>query len=66
LKQRKSTAGKSTTENVFMDRPMFGGSFDRPVHDDNARSEANILCWMEYLPQDCIETMIRMGWDLTT
>jgi hypothetical protein len=53
-------------ENVFMDRPMFGGSFDRPIHDANARSEANILCWMEYLPQDCIETMIRMGWDLTT
>jgi hypothetical protein len=30
------------------------------------RSEANILRWMAYLPQDCVETMIRMGWDLTT
>jgi hypothetical protein len=30
------------------------------------RSEDNILGWMAYLPQDCIEAMIRMGWDLTT
>ena len=33
---------------------------------DIARSEENILRWMAYLPQDCIETMIRMGWDVTT
>lgn len=33
---------------------------------DVAHSEKNILDWMEYLPQDCIETMIRMGWDCTT
>jgi hypothetical protein len=30
------------------------------------RSEENIVRWMAYLPQDCIETMIRMGWDVTT
>ena len=50
----------------FEDRPMFGGSFDFAASEANARSEANVLCWMEYLPQDCIETMIRLGWDLTT
>jgi hypothetical protein len=33
---------------------------------DVVRSEENILQWMAYLPQDCIETMIRMGWDVTT
>jgi hypothetical protein len=33
---------------------------------DVVRSEENILRWMTYLPQDCIETMIRMGWDVTT
>jgi hypothetical protein len=33
---------------------------------DIAHSEENVLNWMEYLPQDCIETMIRMGWDCTT
>jgi|HubBroStandDraft_1064217.scaffolds.fasta_scaffold731626_2 hypothetical protein len=31
-----------------------------------ARSERNVREWMSYLPQDCIESMIRMGWDLST
>ena len=31
-----------------------------------ARSEENILQWMAYLPEDCIRTMIAMGWDVTT
>jgi hypothetical protein len=31
-----------------------------------ARSENNILQWMEYLPEDCIARMIEMGWDVTT
>lgn len=30
------------------------------------RSEANILNWMEYLPEDCIRRMIEMEWDITT
>jgi len=33
---------------------------------DIARSEQNILRWMQYLPTDCVTTMIRMGWDITT
>jgi hypothetical protein len=33
---------------------------------DIARSEDNILRWMSYLPEDCIRSMIQMGWDLTT
>jgi hypothetical protein len=33
---------------------------------DIARSEENILQWMQYLPADCIQSMIRMGWDVTT
>jgi hypothetical protein len=36
------------------------------IEVDVVHSEENILMWMEYLPQDCIETMIRMGWDCTT
>jgi hypothetical protein len=39
---------------------------DVPVEDDVAHSEANILQWMSYLPEDCIKTMIAMGWDLST
>ena len=38
----------------------------RVNHDDAARSEENILQWMSYLPEDCIRTMIEMGWDVTT
>jgi len=34
--------------------------------DDVARSEENILQWMSYLPEDCVRTMIEMGWDVTT
>ena len=33
---------------------------------DAARSDQNMLQWMSYLPQDCIRTMIAMGWDVTT
>jgi hypothetical protein len=33
---------------------------------DVARSEGNILRWMSYLPEDCVRTMIEMGWDVTT
>jgi hypothetical protein len=38
----------------------------RANEDDAARSEENILQWMSYLPEDCIRTMIDMGWDVTT
>ena len=33
---------------------------------DVARSEANLLRWMEYLPEDCIAMMIAMKWDVST
>ena len=33
---------------------------------DVVYSEQNILKWMAYLPPDCIQCMIRMGWDLST
>jgi hypothetical protein len=35
-------------------------------HAEVARSEENILQWMSYLPEDCVRTMIQMGWDVTT
>jgi hypothetical protein len=38
----------------------------RVAVDSTARSEANILQWMSYLPEDCIRTMIEMGWDVST
>jgi hypothetical protein len=42
-------------------------SADGETNDvDVARSENNVLQWMAYLPEDCIRTMIQMGWDVTT
>jgi hypothetical protein len=32
---------------------------------DAERSAENILLWRSYLPQDCVDTMIAMGWDRT-
>jgi hypothetical protein len=34
--------------------------------EDRMRSENNILMWMSYLPEDCVKTMIVMGWNATT
>ncbi len=31
-----------------------------------ARSAENIRSWKAYLPDDCIDMMIIMGWDQTT
>jgi hypothetical protein len=33
---------------------------------DISHSEENILRWMAYLPEDCIRTMVLMGWDIST
>jgi hypothetical protein len=33
---------------------------------DAARSERNIAEWMSYLPVRCVNTMIAMGWDIST
>jgi hypothetical protein len=41
-------------------------SMDAQIDADVARSERNLLQWMAYLPEDCIRTMIQMGWDVTT
>jgi hypothetical protein len=41
-------------------------SMNAQTDADVARSKENILQWMAYLPKDCIKTMIRMGWDVTT
>jgi hypothetical protein len=33
---------------------------------DNVRSAGNIQLWQCYLPEDCVDTMIKLGWDQTT
>jgi hypothetical protein len=38
----------------------------RETATDIARSEGNIMQWMTYLPEECIKTMVLMGWDIST
>jgi hypothetical protein len=33
---------------------------------NSMRSLRNIRNWRTYLPEDCVNTMIEMGWDQTT
>jgi hypothetical protein len=56
---------------VFVEFPEevsdSASSADVETNDvDVARSEKNVLQWTAYLPEDCIRTMIQMGWDVTT
>jgi hypothetical protein len=30
------------------------------------RSAKNVLIWRSYLPRDCVESMVNMGWDHST
>jgi hypothetical protein len=55
-------------QRVFIDLEELSGSSSMDAQNDAdvARSEKNILQWMAYLPEDCIRTMIQMGWDVTT
>jgi hypothetical protein len=31
-----------------------------------SRSAKNVLIWQSYLPRDCVESMVNMGWDRST
>ncbi|HWJ36662.1 MAG TPA: hypothetical protein VNR70_15455 [Steroidobacteraceae bacterium] len=33
---------------------------------DKARSASNISKWSIYLPLECVKSMVRMGWDVST
>ena len=47
--------------------PEAAAPIEAAVSDaDVARSEENILRWLQYLPADCVQSMIRMGWDVST
>jgi hypothetical protein len=34
--------------------------------EGTANSRENVSRWRTYLPEDCVRTMIAMGWDITT
>ena len=58
------------TQRLFVESPSESLdailTIDARAGDDVRRSEDNILQWMSYLPEDCIRTMISMGWDIST
>jgi hypothetical protein len=61
----------STLEAHFADSPGDPSEAGAPADvrmgaKDAARSQENIRQWMAYLPEDCISTMIKMRWDVTT
>jgi hypothetical protein len=57
-------------QRVFVELPEelseTASSIDLQNDADVARSEKNVRQWMAYLPEDCVRTMIQMGWDVTT
>jgi hypothetical protein len=62
-------AQRQTQQRIEFPPESVDGASPSGVGDsdaDSARSEDNILRWMSYLPEDCVRTMIRMGWDATT
>ncbi len=49
--------------------PFANSSASRVVrmHEPyTVRSERNILYWRSFLAEDCVLTMIKLGWDRTT
>jgi hypothetical protein len=37
------------------------------IHETyETRSNRNIDSWREFLPEDCVRAMIKLGWDRTT
>jgi hypothetical protein len=64
-------ANTQMLQRVFVKFPMESSDTASPIDvqvsdGDVVRSENNILQWMSYLPEDCIRSMITMGWDVTT
>jgi hypothetical protein len=41
-------------------------SVDRSTPTGLSRSEVNICVWRSYLPNECVETMVKMGWAEST
>ena len=58
------------SQRCFLEGPSESSDAVLPIDgradDEVRRSEDNILQWMSYLPEDCIRTMIAMGWDVST
>jgi hypothetical protein len=65
MKTNTQPAGSALFESLSdqSDAPTFDGLVDP---ETIAHSDANILRWTEYLPEECIRRMIQLKWDVTT
>jgi hypothetical protein len=64
---RDALARQTRFDEPERDSPQTQAPADWQTDDDKAaRSKKNILLWRSYLPEDCVATMIIMGWDLST
>jgi hypothetical protein len=50
--------------------PYLSSNSDAPAEiteraADIERAERNVRLWRSYLPPECVNAMIRMGWDKT-
>ncbi len=60
-----SPTGNSRAGNYF--GPISWAPRVNCVHEPySVRSARNIQYWRSFLPEECVLTMIKMGWDRTT
>jgi len=57
--------GKAPAEYETPPDPAVPGDVG-PTDARAERSAGNVLSWTAYLPPDCVEMMVKMGWDHTT
>jgi hypothetical protein len=63
MSTRRETARVRSRPSPALDVKQPSGSRDAALA---RRAEANVKTWRTYLPADCVDTMIRMGWHRTT
>jgi hypothetical protein len=51
----------ATLQSYIAGRRRVNASSD-PLRFDHARADINIANWMSYLPADCVQAMVRLGW----
>jgi hypothetical protein len=58
--ESSSVESRSTAPQKALDNPSI------PIkNNDDERAAANVAEWRKYLPEDCVESMIKDGWHRT-
>jgi hypothetical protein len=61
IDETKVNADFATLQNYVAGRRRVNASTD-PFRFEHARGDMNIANWMSYLPADCVQAMVRLGW----